>query len=117
MFPGVMLFQDGRLHRALLTKHNRPECHLCDLFQNDSMFNGILYRFSPAKRTMLCHQNPGNLIRIPICKPFDNHLAGCQFILTPDLLPGQHPGARNLPVKMIGMGGSQAGNRPARLSP
>ena len=80
---------------------------------------GIMHRFvrvlAPGERSVALYENRRNAHRVNSVERFNYDLAGLLFVLAADLLRGHRPGAGDLVVEVVALGGAHRLNANARL--
>ena len=61
---------------------------------------------APGERTVALYENRRNAHRVNSVERFNYNLAGLLFVLAADLLRGHSPGAGDLAVEVVALGGA-----------
>ena len=96
--------------------HQGMPGHKGHFLQHHRVVHCVLGVGAPGKGPVAVHQHCRDVLRAFPLEGFHNHLAGFQLILPADLLGGHLPGAGDLPVKVVPVGGAQCGDAPAHLA-
>ena len=93
------------------------EIHPGNLLQHNGIVDSLSRVPAPCKGAVVLTQNRWNVNRVLPLEGLKDDLSRIPLVAFPDFLCRQVPGAGNLPVKIVRMGGAVAGKGPARLCP
>lgn len=101
------------------TEQDTAEGKAGDVFQDVGVLDGFCCGFSPGKGSVPGHENAGDGDGVKIfgAKTADNDDTGIADVGFADFRGGERLGHGNGPMEVIGMGGAQAGDGAAGLSP
>ena len=91
--------------------HHREYGHVCCFVQHQRIFNRFLHIASPCKGTVFTdqHRRHSQWVEMPLPERLNNDLSGIDFIAAFDFFRQQMACTGHRPVKVVGMGGSIAG--------
>ena len=103
----VVLVEKLLLHSACCGGDGqRVVVHERDFLQDYGIVDCFVRVLAPGERTVALYENRRNAHRVNSVERFNYNLAGLLFVLATDLLRGHSPGAGDLAVEVVALGGA-----------
>ena len=116
MLAQVVLVEKLLLHSSGSGSYRqRVVVHERDFLQHHGVVHSFVRVLAPGERTVALYENRRNAHRVNSVERFNYDLVGLLFVLAADLLRGHRPGAGDLAVEVVALGGAHRLNANARL--